>query len=147
MASLGEFAHRIRLRGEQVEKGVNRIVRTVALVVDREVVLGTPVDTGRARSNWIASLGSGVTDVRDPYSPGNKLGIGESSNAEGALSQAGEVISRRQPGTDVYISNNVDYIGLLNDGSSAQAPAGFVQSAIKRGVNVVVRAEVLRGGD
>jgi hypothetical protein len=147
MASLGEFAHRIRLRGRDVEKGVNRIVRTVALVVDREVVLGTPVDTGRARSNWIASLGSAVTDVRDPYSPGNKLGIGESNNAEAAMSQAKTIISTRKSGTDVYISNNVDYIGLLNDGSSAQAPAGFVQSAIKRGVNVVVQAEVLRGGD
>lgn len=144
---LGSFAHRIRLRGQQVEEGVNRIVRTVALVVDRELVLETPVDTGRARSNWIVSLGEAATDEREPYAEGSGLGKGEGSNAAGALAQGQAVIAGRRSGTDIYISNNVKYIGRLNDGWSAQAPSGFVQAAIKRAVEVVVRAEVLRGGN
>lgn len=147
MAGLREFANRIRIRGRQVEENVNRIVRTVALVADRELVLGTPVDTGRARSNWIVSLGTPVTQEREPYSAGEKLGINEANNASSAMGQAQEEIARRRPGTDIYISNNVGYIGRLNDGWSAQAPSGFIQAAIKRAVNVVVQAEVLRGGD
>ena len=147
MASLGEFAARIRLRGRQVEEGVNRIVRQVALVCDRELVLETPVDTGRARSNWIVSLGSAVTDERPPYAEGEGLGKGEAANAAAAMAQGQQVIGQRRPGTDIFISNNVRYIGKLNDGWSAQAPSGFVQAAIKRAVQVVVRAEVLRNGD
>lgn len=145
MASLGEFARRIRLRGQQVETGVNKIVRKVALIADRELVLETPVDTGRARSNWQVSLGSPLTSEREPYSPGEGLGRGEGQNAAGALAQAQERIGARQSEQDIYIQNNVDYIGALNDGSSAQAPAGFVQAAIKRAVAAVRNGRVFDG--
>lgn len=145
MADLGGFAARIRLRGRQVEQGVNRIVRKVALIADRELVLETPVDTGRARSNWQVSLGSPITSQREPYAPGEGLGRGEGQNAAGALAQAQERIGARQPGETVYITNNVDYIGPLNDGSSAQAPAGFVQAAITRAVRAARNGRVFDG--
>lgn len=143
MTSLGSFAFRIRRRGRQVEEGVNKVKRQVALVVDREVVLETPVDTGRARSNWIASIASPIFDDREPYAAGSHLGKAERGNAQAAMGQAQGVISRVRPGDDIYISNNVKYIGLLNDGSSAQAPSGFVQSAVIRGAGVVKGAKVI----
>jgi len=146
MASLGDFARRIRIRGRQVEEGVNKIVRKVALVCDRELVLETPVDTGRARSNWQVSLGSPNTSEREPYAPGEKLGQSEGQNAAGALAQGQERIGARKSEQDIYIQNNVDYIGRLNDGSSAQAPAGFVQAAIARAVKAA-RGERVFDGD
>lgn len=142
---LGDFARRIRIRGRQVEEGVNRIVRKVALIADRELVLETPVDTGRARSNWQVSLGSPITDEREPYAPGEGLGRGEGANAAGALQQGQDRIGQRKSGQDIYIQNNVSYIGRLNDGSSAQAPAGFVQAAITRAVGAVKNGRVFDG--
>ena len=134
---LASFAKRIQRRGRQVERGVSKVVQAAAITADRELVLNTPVDTGRARSNWIATLGVPTADIIEPYAPGQLLGRGEGPNAEGALAQARDAISRRKPGQSIYISNNVRYIGRLNDGSSAQAPAGFVQMAVKRAVEFI----------
>lgn len=143
MPTLGEFAHRIRRRARQVETGVNETKRKVALIVDRELVFETPVDTGRARSNWVVSLTAPVFDVREPYAPGDRLGKNERANAQAAIEQGSIIIATVRPGDDIYISNNVHYIGLLNDGFSAQAPSGFVQSAVIRGASAVRGAKVL----
>lgn len=143
MPSLGDFSKRIRRRAADIERNINRTVRQVALVADRELVLATPVDTGRARSNWFVNLGAPNRSVSEPYFPGEK-GSTASSNSQAAIDQATQVISRRQIGQDIYISNNLDYIGSLNDGSSAQAPAQFVESAVQRAVNVVKGAQIVR---
>lgn len=145
MTDLNGFSARMRRRGRQVEDGANKAKRQVALIADRELVLETPVDTGRARSNWIVSLGAPVLDAREPYAPGEKLGKGERRNAQAAIEQGTVRIALSKPGQDIYISNNVDYIGRLNDGSSAQAPSGFVQAAVTRAAAAVRGARVLDG--
>lgn len=122
MASLGEFAQRIRTRGRKAAEKVDERVRKTALVIARELVLSTPVDTSRARSNWVVGLG-GAETAEVP-----------ASSAGATISAAESEIARRKAGQDIYISNNVPYIGRLNDGSSAQAPAQFVEQAIQRGV-------------
>jgi hypothetical protein len=145
VAGLGDFSRRIRRRGRQIEANANLIKRKVALIADRELVLGTPVDTGRARSNWLVSLQSPISDAREPYFPGSRLGRGERANAQAAIDQAMSKIGVAAPGQTIFIANNVKYIGLLNEGWSAQAPAGFVQSAIMRAVNSVQGARILGG--
>lgn len=99
----------------------------------------TPVDTGRARSNWIVSLGSPVRDERPPFFEGSKGSTG-AQNAQVAIQEGSDTIQGRQLGQDIWISNNVKYIGKLNEGSSAQAPAGFVEAAIRRAVDAGIRA-------
>jgi hypothetical protein len=146
MASLEEFARRVRIYGRNVDKNIGRVVREVALVVDRELVLATPVDTGRARSNWIVNLGSAATGSRDPYTPGEKGSTGE-ANAQAAIAQGNATIGLRKDGQDIYISNNLPYIGRLNEGSSAQAPAQFVEQAVQRAVQVVRKARVVSNGN
>lgn len=143
MASLGTFSIRIRVRADRVSDNVGRTVRKTALAVDQAVVLSTPVDTGRARSNWRVSLGSRPRGVINPYSPGSGLGRGEQQNAQAAMAQAAAAVAQRRDGQDIYISNNVPYIGKLNDGSSRQAPAGFVQQAVMAGVAAVKGARIV----
>lgn len=144
MATLGQFARRIRAIGKGVEDNSNDLVKQVALVADQVVVVSTPVDTGRARSNWIASLGLPATQEIEPYAPGEGLGRGEGANAQAAIAQAqSEILTRRQ-GQDIYISNNLPYIEKLNDGSSAQAPANFVAKAIQAAVSAVRRTKLVR---
>lgn len=126
-----------------VGKNMDKTVKDTAKAALRAVVYGTPVDTGMARSNWVVSL-SGDTDVVIlPYAPGNRLGIGESANAEAAINVGEGIIDTREPGQDIYVVNNVDYIEKLNNGSSRQAPAAFVQRAVVTAVETVQAAKVV----
>ena len=142
MSNFAGFSKRMKVRGDQIEKGVNRTVRKVALAVDQAVVLATPVDTGRARSNWQVSIVSPITTTRSAYSPGSKLGLGESANANAAIEHAKQKIRARTLGQEIHITNNLHYIKDLNDGSSAQALPGFVEAAVLAGAAVVRGAKV-----
>jgi len=147
--SLESFSRRIKIRANNLPGETNRVVKQCALAVDQTVVLATPVDTGRARSNWLVSLGNPVEQVIDPYQPlpkgTNPDKVGETGNARGAIEQGKQVITSRQPEQTVFITNNVDYIGYLNEGSSAQAPAMFVEAAVQAGVAAVRGARIDTG--
>jgi hypothetical protein len=106
-------------------------------------VVETPVDTGRARSNWIVGSGPSTAAI-DAYVKGEKGSTG-GQNADAALQQARDFLD----GNDVkviYISNNLSYIEYLNAGSSAQAPAGFIEAAVQAGIDYIKTVKVLEDG-
>ena len=123
----------MRVRGGRVSINANRMTQELALAIDQELVLSTPVDTGRARSNWFLTLDSPTTDVDVPYSAGTG-GSTAGANAQEAMAQARDAISDRREDQEVYISNNLPYIERLNEGWSAQAPAGFIERAVQYGL-------------
>ena len=133
--NLRQFSRRMKFRAENLVQETNRIVKQVALVVDQTVVLATPVDTGRARANWLVSVDGPNNSEVDAVDP----------TGSSALAQGRSVISGRTPGQSVYVTNNVDYIGFLNAGSSAQAPAGFVEEAVQAGVVFAAQAQIDTG--
>lgn len=160
--SLREFSVRIDRRADNLAREVNKVVRNVALAVDQKVVLATPIDTGRARSNWLVSLGAPREDVIEPYGrslyydsetrgqvtgPIGPRGGGAGINGKGALAQARAALAplrnSRRATQPVFITNNVAYIGRLNDGYSAQAPAMFVQQSIDIGLQTA-RAQIVK---
>lgn len=100
---------------------LEKAMRAVALVVDSELVNNTPVDTGRAKNNWLPSLN--VSDNR-------LLEASEVNVGAGAL---GSFTFR----DTILFTNNLPYIRSLNDGSSEKAPAGFVDNAIQVGKNAL----------
>lgn len=145
MASLEQFSRRIAQIGAGVALEVDKTVRMAALAADQSVVLGTPVDKGRARSNWIVALGTPSRDTIEPYVPG-EAGSTAGSNANAALAQGAATIggySGLLHGS-IAISNNLPYIGRLNAGSSKQAPAGFVEKAVQSAVRAVRKARVVK---
>jgi hypothetical protein len=107
-----------------LDTAIRKSVVSLALDIHGELVESTPVDTGWARANWIPSVGTPVADVAG--NPG-------SANKSAADAGAAEVL-RSNGKSPIYITNNVPYIGRLNDGSSAQAPKGFVQKSIEKAV-------------
>lgn len=141
MADPNEFARRIQLLSARITDGTNRLVRKAALAADSAVVLATPVDTGRARSNWIVSLGSPVGLTIPAYKAG-KDGNSGGANAQAAIDQGAAEIGRYVNG-EIHITNNLPYIERLNEGWSAQAPAGFVQKAIQAAVAALDGVRVL----
>lgn len=132
---LGEFSRRMTVVSRAVAVGALKIVRGAALVADEAVVVGTPVDTGRARSNWITSLDAPVLDERPaPFDRSGQLSI----------DQAHEELADFRGG-DIFITNNVPYIMPLEHGHSAQAPDGMAQQAVAEAAAYVHRTRVEMG--
>lgn len=129
--NLQQFEKRISFIGEQVEKNVDKLVKKVATEVDAAVVLATPVDTGRARSNWVVELNVPFKGEVPPMS------------AQDALANAIANIGAYENGDVIHITNNLKYIQRLNEGWSAQAPANFVERAVHVGVAAVKGAKVV----
>ena len=83
------------------------------------IVKKTPVDTGRARGNWQVTI---------DFAPINS--IDNTSIAE-VFSKANTELSKLKPFQNVYITNNVEYVIYLEEGSSSQAPYGMVAISIQ----------------
>lgn len=122
----------IRRIVRELEGMTERVVAGVALEVHAELVEDTPVDTGWARANWVPNIGAPGPSSSDPTgSPGSAR----------ARAQAGvaRLSAYRLSQGKVHVTNNVPYIEALNAGHSKQAPAGFVEAAVDRGIQQALR--------
>lgn len=113
-STIAEFAKKLRIKAASLQK-------KITFDMHGDIMRRTPVDTGRARSNWFATVGSPSAEV-DVHGSGKK----------------GEVIPQPPAprleidGTqDTYIINNLPYIKALDEGHSKQAPNGMVKLAMK----------------
>lgn len=100
---------------KKVLNPLDQVTRKVALAVQADVAFNTPVDTGRARSNWLPSIGTPRRDTIEDRGGSPEIDF-----------------NGYKLGETIFISNNLPYIGALNNGSSKQSPAGFVDDAIMR---------------
>lgn len=142
--NLRQFGTRMRQVAIAVEQDVNELVKDVTAQVHYFVDEGTPVDTGRARSNWIVRVGAPFGFVYRPFAPGRYLGRGERANLAAAHRQAVNAVSVRQTDQPVYITNNLPYIGRLNRGYSSQSAPDFVARGMSVGTRIAVRRFRLR---
>lgn len=107
------MATRAEIRAALLARIAER-TRELTINAHAEISRDTPVDTGFARANWQITIGAPA------------VGTGDSS----------ESLASYNPERDgsTFITNNAHYIQRLNAGSSSQAPAAFVESAIARAV-------------
>jgi hypothetical protein len=104
--------------------------------------VGTPVDTGWARANWMPSVGEPILleDKRNPE-PGD-VAIRAADQQKGL----NDLLSYRLTDGPIFSTNNVVYIVPLNEGHSPQSPPGFVQAAMEKAIRETeVRAVTQRG--
>jgi len=134
--SLARFQKRMVIRAKVLPGNAAKLQRKVALAIDQNIVLATPVDTGRARSNWIVKSGAPSTSLGDAYIEGEE-GSTAGANANAALAQARAAILLHRVGP-IHITNNLPYIAVLNDGSSDQAPKNFVENGVRTGTAQVL---------
>lgn len=141
-----QFGIRFRVIANLVFGNASARIRRAALAADQAAVFATPVDTGRARANWVVSLGS-ASSAQGRQSATRTGGRGtdqrQSANAQRAIAAGERVIAQWAPGKgSIFISNGVPYIQELEHGSSAQAaPHEMTSQAI-----AAARAELRRGG-
>lgn len=104
-SELSAEARRVLMDRAEVLIAAQRAVRAQAFRTKARVQTEMPIDTGRARASW-------------------------GSQAAPPPAQAGDGIwDEKDNGLTVIQGSNVEYIPSLNEGSSKQAPAGFIDAA------------------
>lgn len=121
------FARRMSKIAQGVDKASTEVVRNLLRNMGPALGYSTPVDTSRARANWQAALGTAPTSYlyAKPAAPPSAA-----AGASAAIQSLSTIAALYRPGVTVYVVNNAPYITDLNNGTSSQAPAGFVQIAI-----------------
>lgn len=106
---------------------------TLALALDVQANLqqDTPRDTGWARANWVMSWGAPVVDpvVAATSDPSPAL---VSRAAVRQQQSIADVMAYDLDKGAIFTTNNVPYIGRLNEGWSKQAGAAFIQRSVGR---------------
>ena len=131
MATLATLQSRTLRIKEDIDELINRSVVNLTIEILRDLLNNTPVDTGQAISNWQVSLRGPITTQIASYAPGQQ-GSTKSLVIANAIGEAVGILAARRSGQVIYLGNALPYIARLNQGWSAQAPAGFIDSAFMR---------------
>lgn len=114
---------RITLIADEAERDFKKFRDRIVLGTHRDLVLSSPVDTGRYRGNHAISHGvRRNTPMLGKYDKG-----GSRTLAEGA-----GVLVGAPTFTVVYIQNALSYAGKLEQGTSPQAREGIYKPAVRR---------------
>lgn len=152
-----DFGRRLEAFARRVEAKSSEAARKITLDALAGCVNKTPVDTGRARANWqVSALTPILTELDLGFTePVRVVGRGKAATKERKRNRtasnrfnaqqaarlalaAGEAAAYSVDRVTVmYLSNNVNYIQYLENGSSRQAPQGMlrltVQELVSRG--------------
>lgn len=129
--------HNLKSKLEKLKKHIKkeanlRKVRLAKLIAFN-LINTTPVDTSKALSNWIVNIQSPSKKEIPPYFVGVDGSTADMSAAASYL-MAETKIRRAKVGQTIYITNNVDYILLLNMGLSRQAQPHFIEEQISNAI-------------
>ena len=130
----GSFARDLARFAKKTKLTVDQVHRGVVLELFGSVVRDTPVDTGRARANWLPAANHVRTETVEWPETGAK-----SMATARTLAEVENVARDAKAGDVTIMTNNLPYIGMLENGSSQQAPQGMVRRNVDR-----VRANLRR---
>ncbi|MDD2005145.1 HK97 gp10 family phage protein [Pseudomonas putida] len=99
---------------DQIESDLVKQARIIAMALLGEIVLRSPVDTGRFRGNTMVSIGVPVFATTD--------NVDKDGAATIAAGQA--VLLGLKPYTRIFLQNNLVYAEKLENGHSKKAPNG-----------------------
>lgn len=117
------------------------VIRKIAFDLGARIIMRTPVDSGRARANWMFAVGkpnTGTTDKLDTKTPVNDAGIGDSVSKNLLLQGLAGFDPMKQK--SIFITNSLPYIKRLEFGWSKQAPAGMVRLTVAEFAGIARKA-------
>jgi len=128
------FAQQMEAFAKKTNNKIEDVVGAVCFQLSESIVLRTPVDTGRARANWIPSLNNVSRETSDETD--------KTDDASPTLNKV-KPFAEKSAGKIFYLINNLPYIKVLEygkygtgpgatikttrDGYSIQAPYGMVR--------------------
>lgn len=127
--SLESFKGDLAKFAEAVDKTKAEATRMIVLELHEEFTIGNPVDTGYSRANWNVTIAAPSTTPRGAR-PAKGAAKGEQPLAFPAVDLS--IVKAIDGKEKVFVTNPVDYVRFLEDGSSEQAPSGFIAIGIAR---------------
>lgn len=128
---------KVRILITKIRQHAGEVRRELVLELVDILRLTNPVQTGHSRNNWIPQLGHAYQGV-----DGSRLAPSDTAQKEGIAQIIAEPLDSPRVAN---IVNNVPYIRHLNEGTSQQAPEGYVEAAVAQAlVNVRLRMGRLR---
>lgn len=124
---MAKFSIPIARMAEQAKADLDTVARKVALSVFTSVVVRSPVDTGRFKSNWNVSHNA------------PDFGTTEGANEQRATTEVQKALSFPVGGV-VWLANGLPYARRLEHGWSKQAPAGMVKITVQEFSLIVNKA-------
>ena len=100
--------------------------RQIGLIAFSEVVQETPVDTGQARGGWRLVGGERSYNNPGPQPKGSEL-----APPKIELTGKQQIVL----GESIFLTNGVEHIVYLNEGTSENAPPQFIEQSLVRAVN------------
>ena len=119
---------------KKIEVVVNKDTQDVAIKVLETFVNVTRVDTSKAISNYLVSIGSAPSFIINARYPG-KLGSTTGPSSKSTIDEGTYKIRGRQIGQDIVIQNNLSYIDWLDSKDSMEARA--YQAGIAKAAQIV----------
>lgn len=126
---------------EKVKKNMNNKVAEVTTKISlnamSRLIQVTPVDYGQARAGW--NLSYNEKQVRDAAELITGTGSGANSKKESDLYGAPKIpdFAAQKIGDFYHITNSVQHIVYLNEGTSVQAPTNFIDIELAQSVKDV----------
>lgn len=125
--SNAQFKRRFAAVLARVSDKAELVTRKTALELHANLVMKSPVDTGRFKGNWqcgIGAINSGGDSSEDKtplgsYGPGASVG------------RANAVLNGWKPGQTIFLTNSMAYSRRLEYGWSKQAPGGMVRITVR----------------
>ena len=138
--SFEDFGAKMRKLAEALPERVNTAKKQIAKTVHNDLLTVTDVDTGEAMSNWIINPNTASTDVRAPFAPSprgrfRKAGwehqtppdVTRAANIGPAQSQADAELVAIKPGDSIHITNNVEHIVYMDEGTPGMSAKNFAR--------------------
>ena len=118
MSNAAQWRVEIKRQMEEQLGSVADAVQYVGIEAVKRIVQKSPVDTGRFKGNWFASIASPVATQVTTVDP-----AGDETISRGQAVIAGYP---EKTFPSIFIQNNLPYAERLESGYSSQAPGGMV---------------------
>lgn len=116
------FASDVSKWTAKTEAKIETAIRKIAIDVFAEVIMMSPVDTGRFRGNWQVAIGT---------IPNGTLEIDDKAGTA-TLNAAQAKAMGLKAGETIFLINNLPYARALEYGLSQQAPGGMIRLTVQR---------------
>lgn len=136
------FAANLQRAADRLDMRLALFVEKLVLDLYTLIVMGTPVDTGRARASWNVAfdqpdekvpplIPSGDKSAREAArKAGKSVGIHPMFQQFEGIPPAPAAIKGIDAKRKIFITSNLAYINALEQGHSGQAPQGMVRIAV-----------------
>ena len=106
---------------------VGAVQRKLAFDIMDPLVRQSPVRTGWFQNSWFPAVGVASSEVASEFSEDKSAAVAKAKARLTVLSP--QTVTGQVP---VHITNNLPYGPALADGSSTQAPSGWVQASVNQ---------------